>query len=59
MKKLYFAAAALLAMASPALAMPTAVGNLVISAFLAVGIGTLLPAASANAFGNLAVDVEE
>ena len=51
MKKLYLAAAALLAMASPALADPGTIGSLIISAALSVGAGGLLPTASACAVG--------
>ena len=51
MKKLYLAGLALLATTAPAFAMPTAIGNLVISAALAIGAGAILPAASAAAIG--------
>lgn len=59
MKKLTLAGLAILATTAPALAMPTAIGNLVISAFLAVGAGMILPAASASAVGKLAVEIDE
>lgn len=59
MKKSLLAGLALLATSAPALAMPTAIGNLVISAFLAVGAGMILPAASASTVGKLAVEPDE
>ena len=57
-RKLTLAAAAFLVTTGPAVS-AEALGNLVISAFLAVGLGAILPAASANAVGKLAVEPDE
>lgn len=57
MKLAALAAAALLALTASASADPATLGSLIISAFLAVGAGGLLPAASAAAIGWGAIGV--